>query len=66
MKSVNIDIDTAGNVVIDSVGFAGGACEKATEAIELAIGGGEVKSKKKKPDFYKATSGNKAVLKRTF
>lgn len=37
MKQVIVTVDGS-KVTVDAVGFAGGACEKATEAIEAALG----------------------------
>lgn len=64
-KQLVIEISAAGSVSIDAQGFNGQGCEKATQAIEIAINGEAVKSKKKKPEYY-AGSGGKAVTKQTF
>jgi len=56
-KSIEVTIKTDGKVVIEAIGFKGGACEKATQAIEQALG--TVASRKKKPEFYQQnTTGN--------
>lgn len=52
MKSIVIDISPAGSVKIDAQGFNGVGCAKATEMIEVAIGGAGVKKKTPKPEYY--------------
>lgn len=51
-KQIIIDITPAGTVKIDAQGFNGVGCDKATQEIELAIGGAAPKSKKKKPEYF--------------
>lgn len=63
--TVVVEITPAGTVKIDATGFKGGACAKATEQIEIALGGAGPKSKKKKPEFF-AAPGTKNVNKQTF
>lgn len=63
--TVTVDISPAGTVKIDAVGFKGGACAKATEAIEIAIGGAGAKKKTKKPEFF-AAPGTQNKNKLTF
>ena len=50
MKSIVVNVSDTGEVKIEAIGFKGASCEKATAAIEKALG--VVKSKTKKPDFY--------------
>lgn len=38
MKQLIIDVEADGTVKIDAVGFRGQACQKATEAMEKALG----------------------------
>ena len=38
-KTIIVDISPAGNVTIDAQGFTGEECVKATEQIEIALGG---------------------------
>ena len=52
MKNVIVLVDKDGGVTIDAVGFAGGACEKATAALEAAMGTPGKRDKKK--EFYVA------------
>lgn len=52
VKQVIIDISAAGTVKVDAQGFKGVGCDKATEAIEIAIGGAGAKKKTKKPDYH--------------
>lgn len=64
-KQVIIDISAAGSIKIDALGFNGQGCEKATEMIEVAIGGEAAKNKKRKPEYY-AGSGGSTGIKQTF
>lgn len=50
MKSIVIEIKPGGETKIEAIGFNGGACEKATAAIEAALG--TVTTRNKKPDYY--------------
>lgn len=65
MRTITVDISPAGSVKIDAAGFKGKGCAEATEVIEIAIGGGAVKSKKKKPEFFASPSTGQTI-KRTF
>lgn len=59
MKSIHVEIDEQGAVVIDAKGFKGADCEKATRFIEEALG--KVTKKTKKPEYNsKATVGLQA------
>lgn len=64
-KQVIIDITAAGSVKVEAQGFKGVGCDKATEQIEIAIGGVGVKKKTKKPEYY-AGAGQKNDNKLTF
>ena len=50
MKSIEVIIKTTGEISIEAIGFKGGACAKATEAIERALG--IVSTRKKKPEYH--------------
>jgi hypothetical protein len=50
LRTIEITIDAAGIVSIETTGFRGNACEKATKEIEEALG--LQKAKKKKPEYY--------------
>lgn len=65
MQQVVVEITPAGSIKVDAKGFKGQGCQKATEQIEIALGGAGVKSKKKKPEFFAAPS-TKAGTKQTF
>lgn len=66
MKQIIVDISPEGNVKIDASGFQGVGCAKATEQLEIVLGGGEATSKKKKkPEFFQSPS-TKTGLKQTF
>lgn len=65
MKAIVIDISAAGTVKVDAQGFNGVGCDKATEQIEIALGGAGVKKKTKKPEYY-AGGGTKNVAKQGF
>lgn len=53
-KSVVIDISPAGAIKVEAIGFTGNECEKATEQIEIILGGKA--EKKYKSDYYMAPS----------
>jgi hypothetical protein len=65
MKQIIVNISPAGSIEIDAQCFTGTGCAKATEQLEIVLGGGEVKSKKKKPEFF-ASPSTKTGLKQTF
>lgn len=65
-RQVIVNISPAGTVNIDVDGFKGGACAKATEQIEIALGGANAGIKKKKPDFFCAPASTGQTIKRTF
>ena len=56
MKQVIIDISAAGTVKVEAQGFKGVGCDKATEQIEISLGGEAGKDKKRKPEFYQSPS----------
>lgn len=49
-QTIAVDISPAGTVVIEANGFRGAGCEKATEQLELVLGGGAAK-KDRKPEY---------------
>lgn len=53
MKKVLVTIEADGSSKVDAVNFMGKGCAKATEAIELTLGGGAPgnSSDKRKPEF---------------
>lgn len=65
MKQIVIDISPAGTVKIDAKCFVGGDCAKATEQLEVVLGGAGEKKRKKKPEFF-ASPSTKAGQKLTF
>lgn len=62
---VVIDISPAGSVTVDAKCFSGTGCAKATEQIEIVLGGGGARTKKKKPEFH-APAGGRQSAKLTF
>lgn len=56
MKTVEILISPAGQVIIDATGFRGPDCEKATAFLEKALG--ELAGKQRKPEFYRQSRRN--------
>jgi hypothetical protein len=54
MKQVIIDISAAGTVKVEAQGFKGVGCDKATEQIEISLGGEAGKNKKRKPEFFQS------------
>ncbi len=53
-RSIEVVIGPRGEVKIDAVGFKGADCEKATKALEEALG--VVKDRVKKPEYYARTA----------
>lgn len=56
-ETIIVNISAQGDVKIDAQGFRGKSCEKATEQLELVLGGGQVKRKSKPEAFAPAISG---------
>ena len=54
MKSIEVTIHSTGEMEIEALGFRGGECTRATEAIEQAIGA--VRTRKKKPEYFQQTA----------
>lgn len=64
MAEIIVTVTPAGSVSIDAKGFSGSGCAKATEQLEIVLGGQGAKSKKKKPEFFApAKSGAKNTIK---
>lgn len=63
-QTITIDITPAGTVSIEASGFTGNSCDKATEQIELVLGGGQLK-KKPKPERFMPASTTQSIN-RTF
>jgi hypothetical protein len=59
VKQIIVEIDVDGLVKIEAVGFKGGSCEKATKALEEAMG--VVGKRTKKPDYYVQQVGQNQV-----
>lgn len=64
--TVNIEVSPAGSVTIDAQCFTGAGCAKATEQIEIVLGGGAAKSKKKKPEYFAPAASGKQGIKQAF
>ncbi len=64
-KEITIDISPAGSASIDVKGFTGKGCTKATEQLEMVLGGTGGKKRKEKPEYY-APTGTKTGTKLTF
>lgn len=56
MQQLIVEISPAGSVKIDAKGFTGNGCAKATEQIEVVLGGATPRKKKKKPEFFASPS----------
>ncbi len=54
-RTIEIIIGTTGDIRIDSIGFKGPDCEKATKFLEEALG--VVGQKVKKPEYHQRTTG---------
>ena len=59
MKTITVEINPDGEVAIETAGFKGEACQRATEAMEKALGV-PVKSTKK-PEYYAATTARQSA-----
>lgn len=55
MKTIEVIVGTSGEIKIDSIGFKGPDCEKATKFLEEAMG--VVGQKIKKPEYHQRTTG---------
>lgn len=55
MKTIEVIVSTTGEITIDSIGFKGSDCEKATAFLEQALG--VVGKKVKKPEYHQQTIG---------
>lgn len=51
-KQIVVTVEADGVTSIDAVGFKGSSCTKATEQLEVVLGGGLQGKKKKKPEFH--------------
>ncbi len=52
-RTIEIIINTAGELKIDALNFQGPDCEKATKFLELALG--TIATKTKKPEYHQRT-----------
>jgi hypothetical protein len=48
-RTIEVIVDTAGQIKIDAVGFQGADCEKATKFLEDALG--QVADRQRKPEY---------------
>lgn len=48
-KTIEVIVNTGGQIKIDAAGFKGADCEKATAFLEKALG--TVKGRQKKPEY---------------
>ena len=53
MKTIEVIINTSGQLTINAAGFSGTDCEKATAFLEQALG--KLTAKQRKPEFYQRT-----------
>lgn len=57
MKTIEVIVSTSGEIKIDSLGFKGPDCEKATKFLEEALG--VVGKKVRKPEYHQnSTTSN--------
>lgn len=66
VKQLVIDISPAGTVVVDAQGFKGVGCSKASEQIEIVLGGEGQKKRKDKPERFAPADTGSAKNKLTF
>lgn len=59
-EHIIIDISPIGNVTIEAKNYSGCGCTKATEQIELVLGGGSRK-KETKPEYFAPASTANSV-----
>lgn len=52
--TIEVIVSPAGDISINAIGFKGADCEKATQALEEALG--VVKDRVKKPEYYARTN----------
>ena len=64
-QNITIDISPAGSIKMEANGFTGNACDKATEQLEIVLGGGQAK-KKSKPERHLPPSNTQQGNKLTF
>jgi len=62
---VVVEFSPAGSINIDAKCFTGTGCAKATEQIEIVLGGGSAR-KKKKPEYHAPSASNKQTTKLSF
>ncbi len=53
-RTIEIIVSPTGDITINAIGFQGADCEKATQALEQALG--VVGQKVKKPEYYARTT----------
>lgn len=66
MKQVIVNVTTLGEVTIEAQGFKGQGCAKATEQLEIVLGGAGEVTKKKKPEFFAPSPSTAVNNKLTF
>jgi hypothetical protein len=49
-RSIEVTVSPSGDIAINAVGFQGADCEKATKALEEALG--VASNRVKKPEYY--------------
>lgn len=64
-QTIIIDISPAGSVKIEAEGFRGSSCEKATQELELVLGGGTAK-KSRKPEYSLPPMNEQQGIRRMF
>ncbi len=57
MKTVEIIINTSGQLTLNAAGFSGTDCEKATAFLEQALG--KLTAQQRKPEFYQRNKRNR-------
>jgi hypothetical protein len=66
MATIEITFNKDGSTSVDAKGFSGSGCEKATEQIEIVLGGSGQKKKTTKPEYFAPASTQGVVNKLTF
>lgn len=58
-KTIEVIVQTTGEVKIDATGFKGADCEKATAFLEQALG--QATSRQKKPEFHRQVRSEQRI-----
>ncbi len=63
-ETIMVNVSPAGSVKIEASGFRGQSCEKATQQLEVVLGGGVKRTRK--PEYSLPPTNTAQSIKRTF